>query len=77
MYLCGGGSRNDFLRERLTIEVQGRQVETTSALGIDPEWIECATFAWLAHRRLQGLPGNATSVTGSRERAVLGGVYHA
>jgi anhydro-N-acetylmuramic acid kinase len=76
VYLCGGGSRNGFVRERLAEELQGRPVQTTAALGIDPQWVECATFAWLAHRRLNGLPGNASSVTGARERAVLGGVYH-
>jgi anhydro-N-acetylmuramic acid kinase len=32
-------------------------------------------FAWLAHRYLEGQPGNVTSVTGARGSRVLGALY--
>jgi anhydro-N-acetylmuramic acid kinase len=37
--------------------------------------VEAAACAWLAHRRLAGLPGNVPAVTGASREAVLGGVY--
>ena len=33
------------------------------------------TFAWLAKRTLDGLPGNLPSVTGARRPVVLGAIY--
>jgi anhydro-N-acetylmuramic acid kinase len=42
---------------------------------VAPGWVEAATFAWLAQRRLDGLAGNLPSVTGASAEAVLGAVY--
>jgi anhydro-N-acetylmuramic acid kinase len=50
-------------------------VDTTSAIGLDPDWVEAATFAWLARQTLGGLAGNAPVVTGAAGARVLGGVY--
>ena len=49
----------------------------TSAVGIDPDWVEAATFAWLASRTLQSLAGNCPHVTGAEGPRVLGGIYPA
>ena len=50
---------------------------TNSGFGIGVDWVEAASFAWLAHRRLENLPGNVPAVTGASREAVLGAVYPA
>jgi len=75
--LCGGGTFNSFLVERLEARLAGRVVEPSASYGIGPEWVEAAAFAWLARRRLKKQVGNASSVTGARQTAVLGGLYSA
>ena len=45
--------------------------------GWPADWLEAGAFAWLAWRRLAGLPGNLPSVTGAAGPRVLGGVYAA
>lgn len=77
VYICGGGALNDYLMESLAARLAPHPVASTAQLGIDPEWVEAATFAWLAQQTLAGLPGNIPSVTGARDSVVLGGVYPA
>jgi anhydro-N-acetylmuramic acid kinase len=57
-------------------ELAARPVGTTDALGLAPEWVEVCAFAWLAHRRIHGRPGNLPSVTGATREVLLGEVYH-
>lgn len=73
--VCGGGAHNQLLMNRLTGLLAPRTVATTSTHGIDADWVEAAAFAWLAKRRLEGLPGNLPGVTGASRCAILGGVY--
>ena len=75
VYLCGGGARNCALLDDLTRRLRPRTVATTAALGLDPQWVEAAAFAWLARETLGGRPGNLPSVTGARRATVLGGIY--
>ncbi len=75
VYLCGGGARNLDLIRRLERELPGISIGTTAALGIEPEWVEAAAFAWLAHRTIEGRPGNLPAVTGATHPVVLGGIY--
>ncbi len=75
VYLCGGGAANGLLRERIRNALAPREVATTSALGLHPDWVEAAAFAWLAVQRLDGLPGNAPGVTGARHPVVLGALH--
>lgn len=77
VYLCGGGARNDRLRERLAALLPGRRVAVTDELGIAAESVEAAAFAWLAQRTLAGEPGNLPQVTGARGPRVLGSIYPA
>lgn len=73
--ICGGGSHNPRLMQRLTTLLQPRKVTTTTEHGIDADWVEASAFAWLAMRRLRGLPGNLPSVTGARAPAILGAIH--
>lgn len=77
VYACGGGSRNTWLMARLQAALAPRPLQTTQALGIDPQLIEAAAFAWLAKQHLQGKPGNLPSVTGALGLRCLGGFYPA
>lgn len=73
--VCGGGAFNTFLMSRLAALLPGSVVQSTEAAGLPPQWVEAAAFAWLAHQRMQLLPGNLPSVTGASRPAVLGGVF--
>lgn len=77
LYVCGGGAHNTHLMARLGQIMAGARVDTTAALGIDPDWVEAITFAWLAQRTLAGMAGNAPAVTGAEGERVLGGIYPA
>ncbi len=73
--LCGGGTFNTFLVERLRQHLADCDVESSAAHGIGPEWVEAVAFGWLARRRIEQEAGTSTSVTGSRQSATLGGLY--
>lgn len=75
IYICGGGARNTDLMRRIYRLLAPARLEDTSALGIDPDWVEAVAFAWLASRTLAGLHGNAPQVTGAEGARVLGGIY--
>lgn len=74
IYVCGGGSHNTLLMERLR-HLSHKQVDTTEILGINPDWIEAAAFAWLAANRLHNKPIKLTNITGASKNAVYGGIY--
>ncbi len=76
VYLCGGGVFNTHLVTSLRQLLAKTPVNTSADRGIHPLHVEAAAFAWLAHRTLNRLPGNLTSVTGARRNAVLGGIYY-
>lgn len=75
VYVCGGGSHNSHLMARLFAQMAPATVASTATIGMDPDWVEAATFAWLARRTLDGLAGNSQVVTGASGARVLGGVY--
>lgn len=77
LYLCGGGARNTLLMERLAQHLPEMQVLTTTALGVDPDWMEAMAFAWLAWRCSQRQPGNLPAVTGAAGERILGAIYPA
>ncbi len=75
LLVCGGGVRNSHLMRLLADSMPAITIASTAAHGIEPGWVEAATFAWLAQRRLDGLPGNLPAVTGASAEAVLGGIW--
>lgn len=74
--VCGGGVHNLALLRRLQKEL-GLAVESTAALGIDPDWMEAMAFAWLARQTIAGEPGNLPAVTGATGPRVLGAIHPA
>jgi anhydro-N-acetylmuramic acid kinase len=77
LLLCGGGARNDFLRERIALHLPGVRVERSDVLGVPGDWLEAFAFAWLAYRLWHHLPGNLPEVTGATGLRLLGAIYPA
>lgn len=75
--LCGGGTRNGYLRERLAALLQpNTQVLTTDDAGVSSEFKEAIAFAVLAYWRFQSdFPGNLPSVTGATCPCLLGDIF--
>ncbi len=76
-FVCGGGSRNRSLMQRIGELLGEASVADTSAVGVDPQAVEAIAFAWLASRRLEGKPGSLPEVTGARGPRILGALYPA
>lgn len=74
VYLCGGGAYNTQLLKRITALGQ-KPTLTTAELGIAPDWVEAAAFAWLAKQTLSHSAGNLPSATGAKGPRILGGIY--
>lgn len=77
VYACGGGVHNAALMTALADAMPGIRIDTTTALGLDPDFVEAIGFAWLARQRLLDLPGNLPSVTGARGPRILGSLIAA
>ena len=75
LYVCGGGAHNKDLLDRLARMLPDVSVRTTGAVGLDPDWVEAAAFAWLAMRTMHNKPGNLPSVTGASSKVVLGEIH--
>ncbi len=71
IFICGGGVHNKELMRRLRT-LTPIPIASTETLGMDPDWVEAITFAWLAKRRLDKLPGNIPEVTGASKAVMLG-----
>ena len=75
--VCGGGTHNHRLMQRLAERLAPRMISSTAVHGIDPDFLEATAFAWLARQRLLGLPGNLPAVTGARGPRILGALHAA
>ena len=74
IYICGGGASNRFLMDKISEEFPSQKVRATDCLGIHPNFVEAAAFAWLAKQRIFRSP--IKLVTGGKHRQlVLGGIY--
>lgn len=71
IYICGGGVHNSELMRRLQA-MTPCPVRSTAELGVDPDWVEAMTFAWLAQQHIRNRPGNIPSVTGANSAQILG-----
>ena len=72
--LCGGGSRNHYLRARLQAHLAPATVMTTDEAGVDAAFKEAIAFAVLAYWRAAAtpVPGNLPAVTGACQAVPLG-----
>ncbi|WP_310413757.1 anhydro-N-acetylmuramic acid kinase [Chamaesiphon sp. OTE_8_metabat_110] len=73
--LCGGGSRNLYLRQRLEHHLPHIAIETTDTAGLDGDYKEAIAFAVLAYWRKCGIPGNFPLATGAKQAVLLGDVH--
>lgn len=71
--LCGGGTKNSFLFERIRNLYNGK-IYKTNDYGIDAAYIESIGFAYLAYLRVKGIKLNLSKITGSTEKVLLGKV---
>jgi len=74
--LCGGGLHNTYLLSRIQYQLNAFDfscdIIPTPELGIHPDWIEAALFAWLAKNHIENIPLDYRHITGARKPTVLG-----
>ncbi|MBX2869470.1 MAG: anhydro-N-acetylmuramic acid kinase [Acidiferrobacterales bacterium] len=75
IYVCGGGAKNTWLMQQLSTHASV-PVASTAALGILPDLVEGAAFAWMAYGTLQKKPTSLPSVTGASRAVVNGAIYY-
>lgn len=77
VYACGGGAANHHLLDAIQARVGSSiRIDTTRALGIDPQAVEATGFAWLARQRVHQQPIPLQDITGARHATILG-AWHA
>lgn len=74
--LCGGGSRNLYLKNRLQHLLTSVPVLTTDEVGLNADFKEAIAFAVLAYWRQSGTPGNLPTATGASQEVLLGEVHY-
>lgn len=75
LVVCGGGTGNGALMQRIRELATDIDVIDCGELGIAPDWVEAMTFAWLARKRLKRQAVDCTRLTGASLPAMLGGIY--
>ncbi|MEH2204851.1 MAG: anhydro-N-acetylmuramic acid kinase [Nostoc sp.] len=73
--LCGGGSRNLYLKQRLQLLLGSIPVSTTDEVGLSADFKEAIAFAVLAYWRHLGIPGNLPTATGAPQEVLLGEIH--
>jgi anhydro-N-acetylmuramic acid kinase len=76
LLLCGGGSHNVYLRNRLASLLPQLHVASTADFGLEPDWVEAVLFAWLARERLAGHAQDTRAITGARKPVLLGSIAY-
>jgi anhydro-N-acetylmuramic acid kinase len=75
VFLCGGGSRNGYLKQRLQLLLTSIPVLTTDEVGLSADFKEAIAFAVLAYWRYLGIPGNLPTATGAPQEVLLGEIH--
>ncbi len=76
IFVCGGGIHNNFLMQRIKSKLADFSINSTKALGIDPDWVEAMAFAWFAKQTMNKNPIDLCLITGAKKPAILGGIYY-
>ncbi len=78
LLICGGGAHNEFLVSRIKHHLSKHtQVLPLEQSNIDTDYIEAATFAWLAKQRVDEHRLDYRTVTGSNKPVLLGNLFKA
>jgi anhydro-N-acetylmuramic acid kinase len=72
--LCGGGSRNPVLTDRLRQELPEVEWRLCDDYGLSADALEAVSFAVLAHATVCGHPANVPAATGAQQAVILGKV---
>ncbi|MEM7793959.1 MAG: anhydro-N-acetylmuramic acid kinase [Cyanobacteria bacterium P01_C01_bin.118] len=73
--LCGGGSRNGYLRSQLQVRLPDISIRSTDDVGLDSSFKEATAFAVLGYWRWHKHPGNLCAVTGAHHPCLLGQIH--
>ena len=73
--LCGGGSHNLYLKERIKKLLAPIPVITTAEIGVNVDFKEAIAFAVLAYWRSLEIPSNLPEVTGAKAKVMLGEIH--
>lgn len=77
IFLCGGGSHNLYVRQRLQAELTSAKILTTDEVGLNADYKEAIAFAILAYWRYYcNFPGNVPQVTSANKPMLLGEIHH-
>ena len=74
--ICGGGAKNPTLVRFLRQRLKDIEVTTGREIGWDTESIEAQACAYLAVRRLFGMPSTFPSTTGAFEPIICGQIHN-
>lgn len=77
VYVCGGGVNNDYLLEKLQLQLPNVQVSTTEHAGINASAIEACCFAWFAYMNMNSQSLNLKLLTNGSTTTKLGSVSKA
>ncbi|MGC1442958.1 MAG: anhydro-N-acetylmuramic acid kinase [Burkholderiaceae bacterium] len=79
MLICGGGAFNTDLmarlNHRLSLICPSVSCQSTAALGMPPQQVEAAAFAWLGYQRLAGASIALGQSTGARHDVIAGALH--
>jgi anhydro-N-acetylmuramic acid kinase len=75
VYLCGGGSHNAALHQRIAHLLPEAKVQSSADVGIDPDYLEAMLFAWLSAQTINKKALDLSSITGSKHPEILGAIY--
>ncbi|MEM9925681.1 MAG: anhydro-N-acetylmuramic acid kinase, partial [Cyanobacteria bacterium P01_D01_bin.50] len=73
--LCGGGSRNLYLKHRLQQLLGSVPVSITDEVGLSADFKEAIAFAVLAYWKHTDSPGNLPAATGASREVLLGNLH--
>ncbi len=75
MIVCGGGANNPTIMRFLRQRLPQVEIKTARDVGWNSDALEAEAFAFLAARRLYGLPATYPSTTGVPEPIICGEIY--